>query len=118
MVNSRRFYVYFWSLIQITGRLEENIFVNRPYFLAGKKILYISEICKLLADTVKPVNTGHRRERQYMAFIDKWSYMEVILFYFFKEWLLKCGFYLEGGLYSEVTLSTGLTVNIRLVFNV
>ena len=37
-------------------------------------------------------------------------YLEVTLFYFIKEGLLKCGLYLQGGLYSEVAFNTGLTV--------
>ena len=32
------------------------------------------------------------------------------MFYFIKEGLLKCGLYLQGGLYSEVVLNTGLTI--------
>ena len=31
------------------------------------------------------------------------------MFYFIKEGLLKCGFYLQGGLYLEVACNTGLT---------
>ena len=57
-----------------------------------------------------------------MAFIDKWSffggytgkdrtvYLEDSLFYFIKEDLLKCGLYLQGGLYSEVAINKGSTV--------
>ena len=37
-------------------------------------------------------------------------YLEVTLFYFIKEGLLKSGLYLQGGLYSEVAFNTGLTV--------
>ena len=36
--------------------------------------------------------------------------MEVTLLYFFKEGVLMCGLYSQGGLYSEVVFYTGLTV--------
>ena len=37
-----------------------------------------------------------------------WS---LLLFYFIKEGLFKCGFYyLQGGLYSEVVFNTSLTL--------
>ena len=32
------------------------------------------------------------------------------MFYFINEEVLKCGFYSQGGLYSEVIFHTGLTV--------
>ena len=56
------------------------------------------------------MNKGHPRERQNMVFIDKWSLFGGYFFYFNKEGLLQCGLYLQGGLYSEVTLNTGWTV--------
>ena len=37
-------------------------------------------------------------------------YLEVTLFCFIKEVILKCGLYLQGGLYSEVAFNTVLTV--------
>ena len=62
--------------------------------------------------TVKPVNKGHPRERQHMVFIDKWSLFGGNLFYFIKEGLLKYVPYLQDGLYLQVAINTGLTVNI------
>ena len=38
------------------------------------------------------------------------------MLYFIKEGLLKCGLYLQGGLYSGVAFSTGLTVFKSLKF--
>ena len=59
--------------------------------------------------TVKPVDKGHPKERQNMVSIDKWSLFcgNVVLFH---QGLLKCGLYLQGGLYLEVAFNTGLTV--------
>ena len=36
-------------------------------------------------NTVKPVNKGHRKERQHMVIIDKWSLLEVV---FIRRWPL------------------------------
>ena len=47
------------------------------------------------------MNKGHLEERQNMVFITRWS---------FNKELLKCGLCLQGGLHSEVTFNTGLTV--------
>ena len=66
--------------------------------------------------TVKPVNKGHLRERHTMIYIDKCLHLEVILYYFIKEWLLKCGLNLQGGLYSEVAFNTGLTYLLTMHF--
>ena len=60
--------------------------------------------------TVKPMNKGHPRERQNMVLQTSGLYLEVTLFYFIKEGLLKCGLHLHVGLYLEVTFNTGLTV--------
>ena len=79
-------------------------------------------------NTVKLLSKGHPRERQTMAIIDRWSisggffvlfyqplktcslYFKATLFNFNRENLLKCGLYLQGGLYSEVVFNKGLTV--------
>ena len=45
-----------------------------------------------------------------MVFLDKWSLFGGYLFYIIRKGLLKCGLYLQGGLYSEVAFNTGLTV--------
>ena len=67
----------------------------------------------LLLNTVKPVDKGHPRERQQTVFIDKWSLFEgYFVLFFFEEGLLKCDLYLQGGLYSEVAINTGLTVSV------
>ena len=63
------------------------------------------------------MNKGHPRERLHMAFIDKQSLFGgcVVLI---KEGLLnlKCGLYLQGGLYSDMAFNTGLTVYILWLF--
>ena len=57
------------------------------------------------------MNKGHPREKQNMVFIDKWSLFGGYFVLFYKrKGLLKCGLYLQGGIYSEVTINTGLTV--------
>ena len=56
--------------------------------------------------TVKPLNKGRPRERQWMVFIDKWSLFEAYI----GIGLLKCSLYLQGGLYLEVAFNTDLTV--------
>ena len=40
--------------------------------------------------------------------------MEVTVFYFIKETILKCDLYLQDGLYSEVAFNTGLSVSIYI----
>ena len=56
------------------------------------------------------MNKGHPRERQIMVFLDKWSLFGGYFGLFIKEGTLKCGLYLQGGLYCEETFNTGLTV--------
>ena len=52
--------------------------------------------------TVKTMNEGHQMETQHMVFIDKWllfgGFIDFLL-NFIKEDLLKCDFYLQGGLF-------------------
>ena len=63
--------------------------------------------CNNLLYTVKPVNKGHPRERRKnIVFIDKWSLFGGNFVYFNKKGLLKCGLYLQDGLYSEVAFNT------------
>ena len=57
------------------------------------------------------MNKGHPWERNDMVFIDKWSLFGGYFIYFIKEWILKCGLYLKGGRYSEMTFNTVLTVH-------
>ena len=45
-----------------------------------------------------------------MVFIDKQSLFGGYFFYFIKKGVLKCGLYLQGGLYLEMAFNTGLTV--------
>ena len=56
------------------------------------------------------MNKGHPMDRQHTVVIDKWSLFEGYFVLFYQEGLLKCDLYLQGGLYSEVTFNTGLTV--------
>ena len=55
-------------------------------------------------------NKGHLMGRQHMVFIDKWSLFGGYFVLCYKEGLLKCGLYLQGGLYWEMAFNTGVTV--------
>ena len=65
-------------------------------------------------NTLKPVNKGHPREGCRLSLLTSGLYLDVKLFYLIKVGLLKCDLYLQGGLYKEVTLNTGLTVFLNL----
>ena len=52
--------------------------------------------------TVKPGNKGHQRERQHMAYIEKLLLFGDYIVSFNQRGLLKCGLYLQDGLYLEV----------------
>jgi hypothetical protein len=61
-------------------------------------------------NTIKSVNKVHPRERLNMTFIDRWSFLEVTLFYSINEGLAKrwplftrCSVF-RGGIYLEVAL--------------
>ena len=61
-----------------------------------------SLLCYLFESTVKPVNKGHLRERQNMAFIDRWPLFggNFVIFYQGKVidmWPLFKGWSLFGG---------------------
>ena len=54
--------------------------------------------------TVKPVKKGHRKDRQHMVFKDEWSFFGgYIVLYYQGRIISKCGLYLQGSLYLEVT---------------
>ena len=56
------------------------------------------------------MNKGHPSERQNMSLYTGGLQQEGILFYFITKELLEYGLYLQGGIYSELALNTGLTV--------
>ena len=61
-------------------------------------------------NTVKHVNKDRPRERQNMVFIDKWFLFGCHFVNIVNGKFSKCGFSLQGGLYSEEVFNTDLTV--------
>ena len=45
-----------------------------------------------------------------MVFTDKWPLFAGDIVFIIREWLLKFGLYLQGGLYWEVVFNTALTI--------
>ena len=75
----------FVSLCLVLHRFQ-NIFIlsrRSVHVTIFKYVLFYQQVTYYI--TVKPVNKGHRRERQHLVFIDKLSlfgdYMYIILFY-------------------------------------
>ena len=56
---------------------------NSPCFYMQENMYYSLETLLCYVPTVKPVNKGHPRETQNMAFIDRWSLFRgyIALFY-------------------------------------
>ena len=81
------------------------------YFLFTLKIPYKRWSNITSWHTVKPVNKGHPREWQHMIFKDMWSLFGGYFVKFYQGRVMKCGLYLQGGLYLEMSLNTVLTVD-------
>ena len=67
--------------------------------------------------TVKPVNKCHSREREHVVFIDKWSLFGGYFVLSNQGRVNEVWPFLQGGLYWEVALNTGLIVCLTVKVN-
>jgi hypothetical protein len=81
--------------------------LNRLVFV---KSAFISCLSGPTAPEKSNLERSQRKERPNNVFLDKWSYLEINLFYIINGGLSKNDLYLQGGIYLEVVFNTGFWI--------